>query len=101
MEQEIDFLIQSVADSGCTFERNGKEHNAVDARDHLQMKRKRGRKYYKSTEQFIDRIASKSSWSGKAYHIKCPDQDARTAADWFTELLVRYRDGDESIPGSE
>lgn len=93
MEREIDYLIDSVADSNCVFIRNGKEHDASDARDHLQMKRKRGRKYYKSTEQFIDRIASKSSWSGKPYRIKCPGDESRTAADWFTQLLVLYRDG--------
>ena len=40
------------------------------ARDHLQMKRERGKRYYDSTEEYIDRIASKSSWSGKPYKIQ-------------------------------
>ena len=91
MATEIDFLIQSVANSQCTFVRNGKEHSGADARDHLQLKRKNGKRYYKDTEQFIDRIASKSSWTGKDYLIKCPGKDTVTAREWFTRVLAEFR----------
>ena len=88
---EIDFLINAVSESGCKFVRNGKEHTADEAVDHLQMKARRGKRYYDTTEEFIDRIASKSSWSGKQYLIQCDGEPAVTAAEWFTQVLVELR----------
>lgn len=93
LDEEIDFLIAAVADSTCTFIRNGREHDAAAASEHLQMKRERGRRYYDSTEQFIERIASKSSWSGKDYLIRCDDLTV-TANEWFSDRLAEYRGGD-------
>jgi len=91
MNAEIDHLLATVVDSGCIFIRNGSEHDAAAARDHLQMKRERGRRYYDSTEQFIERIASRSSWSGKDYRIRCGGASEVTARDWFTSVLADYR----------
>jgi hypothetical protein len=90
MDAEIDYLLANVASSSCTFIRNGKEHNASDARDHLQMKRRRGKRYFDSTEEFIERLASKSSWTGKPYRIRCGDEEIN-AGDWFTALLAERR----------
>jgi Family of unknown function (DUF5329) len=90
MDDEIDFLLASVAESGCIYIRNGKEHSGDAARDHLQMKRERGRKYYDTTEEFIERIASKSSWSGKPYRIRCGDTEEDAGA-WFTRTLESFR----------
>lgn len=98
MNVEIDYLLETVAESDCTFIRNGKEYAAIAARDHLQMKRERGRKYYESTEQFIDRIASKSSWSGKPYMIRCADTEI-TASEWFTRALADFRAKNGDIAG--
>ena len=91
MDDEIDFLLDAVATSGCTFIRNGREHDAEDARDHLQTKRRRGKRYFDSTEEFIERLASKSSMSGKPYMIRCGGADAVAARDWFTALLDEHR----------
>lgn len=90
MNTEIDFLLESVAGSDCTFIRNGDEHQAADARDHLQMKRRRGKRFFDSTEEFIERLASKSSWSGKPYRIRCGGEEVN-AGDWFTALLTEHR----------
>lgn len=89
-EAEIDYLIETVAESDCTFIRNGKEHDADDASDHLAMKRRRGKRYFDTADEFIERIASRSSWSGKPYRIRCENREV-DAADWFTELLGQYR----------
>ena len=97
VELEIDHLLNTVAASGCIFIRNGKEHAAEDARDHLAMKRKRGKRYYSSTEEFIERLASSSSWSGKPYHIRCGDSE-RPAQDWFTAVLEEYRATSTQLP---
>ncbi len=97
MDAEIDHLLAAVADSGCVFIRNGKEHDARAARDHLQMKRRRGRRYYDDTEEFIERIASKSSMSRKAYRIRC-GADETTAAEWFNAVLADYRAEQSELP---
>ena len=91
MVVEVNYLINAVSESGCNFVRNGKEHTASEAVDHLQMKARRGKRYYDTADEFIDRIASKSSWSGKPYLIQCDGQPAVTASDWFTRVLTKYR----------
>lgn len=92
MDVEIDFLLATVAGSDCVFIRNGKEYDGEDAQKHLQMKRERGRKHYDNSEEFIERIASQSSWSGKPYRIRC-GADEENAGDWFTSLLEAFREG--------
>ena len=91
MDSEIDFLLDSVVTSDCVFIRNGKKHDAMAARKHLQLKRKRGKRYFSSAEEFIERLASKSSWSGDAYLIQCGSEPQKSANDWFTALLLKYR----------
>ncbi len=93
MDTEIDYLVRAVAESSCTFIRNGKEHDAKAASEHLQMKRQRGKRHYDTTELFIERIASRSSWTGKDYHIHCPDGETQTANEWFKSRLAEYRAG--------
>jgi len=95
---EVGYLIDTVAESGCNFVRNGKEHTASEAADHLQMKARKGKRYYDTAEEFIDRIASKSSWSGKPYLIQCADRPAVEAGNWFTRALAEYR---TSTPGTD
>jgi hypothetical protein len=38
----------------------------------------------------VERIASKSSWSGKEYRIRC-DETTSTAKEWFSVKLAEYR----------
>ena len=70
-ETEIRSLIQAVAESGCEFDRNGSLHSAEAAAEHLELKYARGKRYADSAEAFIERLASKSSWSGKPYQMIC------------------------------
>ena len=88
---EIDRMLQQVQASDCIFIRNGSEHDAEDAADHLRLKLKRGKKYVNTTEQFIDRLASESSWTGKPYTIRCPDQDEELTGAWLHRLLDSIR----------
>lgn len=100
---EVNHLISAVSESGCEFVRNGKTHTAGEAVGHLQMKAKRGKRYYDTADEFIERIASKSSWTGKPYMIQCVGKPAATAADWFTSVLTEYRaqDGDAVASNNE
>jgi len=91
MNAEIDYLLDTVVTSSCTFIRNGKEHEPEAAKDHLSMKRRRGKKYYSNAEEFIENLASSSSWSGKPYHIRCGDEEQQLAKVWFSAVLDQYR----------
>lgn len=91
VRDEINNLIQVVADSGCVFIRNGDEHDSANAADHLKLKLRRGKRYASSTEKFIDRLASESSWSGDPYFIVCNDV-RRTANNWLHAALNDLRE---------
>ncbi len=89
--REIQLLIQAVDQSGCTFHRNGKTHTAQEGADHLRLKLKRGGKYADTAEHFITRLASKSSWSGKAYLIESADGKKQPMQVWLEAELTRIR----------
>ena len=89
-DTEIRALIQAVAESDCEFSRNGSLHSAEAAAEHLQLKYSRGKRYANSAEAFIDRLASKSSWSGKPYQMTC-DGETQPAGDWLTATLIALR----------
>lgn len=91
-ETEIEHLIDAIGESGCTFIRNGSSHDADDAAAHLRMKYRRGRRYASTAELFIERLASKSSMSGKPYQIKCQDKEAVPSGEWLTARLHEFRE---------
>jgi len=70
-EQKIDHLILFIRNlKGATFIRNGSEHSASAAADHLQMKREKAGTRIKTAKDFIDKVATKSSISGEYYMIR-------------------------------
>jgi len=88
--QEVEYLLEFVAGSGCTFVRNGDDHDSADAADHLRLKYGRGKRYVDSAEQFIDRLATASSWSGDPYTVTCEGK-TQTSAQWLHRALAEYR----------
>jgi hypothetical protein len=90
-ETEIQYLLESIGQSQCVFVRNGETHVATEAESHLRMKYRNGKFWVNSAEQFIKRIASKSSWSGDPYYIDCPDTDRRLSGDWLLAKLAAHR----------
>ncbi len=90
---EIEYLLDWVRVSGCTFVRNGDDHAPAAAADHLAMKYRRARRWVDSAEMFIERIASKSSMSGRAYTVRCADTGEQRAGDWLRGALADYRRG--------
>lgn len=91
VDREIDHLLDTVASSDCVFIRNGKEHRPEAAKDHLNLKRRRGAKYFSTADEFIERLASSSSWSGKSYYIRCGSEEKQLASTWFNAVLAEYR----------
>lgn len=92
---EIAHLFTVLEASNCQFYRNGSWHVAKDASLHLQSKYKylQDKDLVPSAEKFIERAATQSSMSGKAYQIKCADNVVQPSAPWFQAALVKYRSG--------
>ena len=91
-EAEIEYLIQTVADSGCIFNRNGSDHDSAAAADHMRRKYGHGKRYVNSAEQFIDRLATESSWTGRPYTITC-DGVTEPSGEWLHRALQEHRAG--------
>ena len=90
---EIAHLFTALETSNCQFNRNGTWYGAKEASAHLQTKYKylQDKDLVPSTEKFIERAATESSFSGKAYQIKCANIAAQPSAPWFQTLLQKYR----------
>ena len=88
--QEIQHLFDFIVKSDCIFIRNNTEYTASKARDHMQKKYDYARRWIGNTEQFINRIASKSSMSGKRYQVRCQKQ-LLYSDNWLQQELQRYR----------
>lgn len=89
--EEIEYLLSYLAESGCVFIRNGDEHDSNKARDHLEMKYNHGKKRIKTAEKFIHKVASKSSLSQKLYLVRCGKEEAVPAKNWLMDALAAHR----------
>lgn len=94
-EREIGALISALGTSACKFERNGTWHDASAAQAHLRKKyaylHKRG--LAPDAEAFIERAASTSSLSGKAYRVRCGAAAPVASAAWLRARLDAIRRG--------
>jgi hypothetical protein len=94
-QEKIDQLLLRIEKSSGVFIRNGKEHSAKDASEHLRSKLNRAQKMFwfmgpkkdVSALEFIEKIASESSNSGKPYQIKFGPDQLRPTKDWLGEQL--------------
>jgi hypothetical protein len=57
----------------------------------LRLKSRRGKSYYSTSEQFIDRLATESSWTGKPYSVQCPGVAPQSSNQWLHALLDDLR----------
>jgi hypothetical protein len=89
-DKEIAFLLSYIAESDCIFIRNGDEYQAKAASEHLEMKYNHVRNRIKSAENFIDKIATKSSFSGRPYEVLCNSARLPTKT-WLEEALAAHR----------
>lgn len=95
---EIDALLSTFQKSGCQFFRNGSWHTASEARAHLLRKLEylEGKNAVQSTEQFIERAASTSSFTGQPYLVKCGDTAAVKSKQWLSAQLKTIRSSGHS-----
>ncbi len=95
---EITHLLSVLEGSNCQFHRNGTWHSAKEASAHMQTKYKylQEKDLVPSAEKFIERAGTESSFSGKAYQIKCADNVVQASGPWFLAALVKFRSGVKS-----
>lgn len=97
LDATIAHLLDFVRTSDVVFIRNGKEHSAQEAVDHIEKKYNHYKKKINTPEDFIEKSATKSMMSGKLYEIRLKDGTVITCRDWLTAELARYRE----IPAAE
>ena len=85
--ERIEALIAAIGASGIVFIRNGTEHSASEAADHLRTKWSRAGDRVTTAESFIDVLGSTSSQSGEPYRVRLPDGTERDAGPWLHEQL--------------
>jgi hypothetical protein len=95
MDTEIQQLMRRVESSTCSFVRNGTAHTPADAREHMERKYEFVKSYVHTTEDFIEKAASKSSMTGDPYYVDCPDQKRVTTEAWLTDQLQQIRKTEE------
>jgi len=85
---KINHLIASVEGlQGATFIRNGSEHDARTASNHLRRKLKAMGDKVKTAEDFIEFCASKSSMTGEPYLIRLADGSIIKSELFFNDKL--------------
>ena len=90
---EVNFLLGYVEGSGCDFYRNGTWHDSKTGQAHLRDKYKYlvARNLVNTTEQFIERGATESSFSGQPYEVRCNGGATVTSSQWLRDELTHFR----------
>jgi hypothetical protein len=87
---KIQALIASVENlHGAVFIRNGSEYDGKAAADHLRQKLDYAGNRIKTAQQFIDKLASASSMTGKPYKIRYANGSTVDSAVYFHEQLMK------------
>jgi hypothetical protein len=89
---EIDHLLNFVINSSCKINRNGKIHEGSKATSHIQKKYEYFKDDIKTTEQFIELSATKSTMSGNYYIVICGDNKPFKTKVWLLKELKSYRE---------
>jgi len=105
--EKIEILINKIENSNFTFIRNNKNHTAKEAARHLRMKLKNAqeswfapKKSQWSARMFIERIASKSSFTGNKYVIKLKSNETIYSKDWLFQSLAHIEEENKIVDNS-
>ena len=90
VDAEIAALLTRLQTSGCEFNRNGIWYGADEAKAHLLLKIGAAGTF-RSTEQFIERVASTSSMSGQPYLVRCEISAPVRSDQWLSARLKEVR----------
>ena len=93
--EKIDWLINQVKMSDISFLRNGDVHTSKEAAKHLRFKLTSAKKMFWffgpeknfKVQEFIDKIASKSSSTGNEYKVRLKDGTVITTKKWMDNKM--------------
>lgn len=88
---EVNHLLAYVKNSGCIINRNGSDHAAEKGVSHIESKYDYFRDDIKSTEDFIQYSATKSTMSGDYYTVTCPGENTIRTQGWLLTELKSFR----------
>ena len=90
---EVNFLLGYIEGSRCLFYRNGTWHDSMTAQAHIRDKYNylAAGNRINTTEDFIERAATESSFSGQPYMVKCNGVTTVTSNQWLRNELARFR----------
>lgn len=92
-DEKILKLYDAILNAEAVFIRNGSEHTAREAVDHLKMKRDYAGDRIKTARQFINYLATKSSISGSLYYVKLTDGSKVPSGQWLHARLRKIESG--------
>jgi predicted RND superfamily exporter protein len=88
-KEKIEYLINQLESmKDATFIRNDKEYDARTAALFLRRKWQMNKDKVRTSEDFIERVASRSSTTGKSYRIKLKDGREIECGDYLREMLI-------------
>ena len=88
--EEIASLLLFIEQSECTFIRNGKHYDSLEAREHIEKKYAYYKERINTAEDFILYSATKSSITGEPYRVICKGVNMITS-DWLKAELTQLR----------
>ena len=99
--QKIEMLIKHVGELKDTvFIRNGKEHDAKAAAEHLRKKWDYAKKEIKTAREFVEKIATKSYLGGEFYRIRFKDGREVKSGEYLLERLKEIENPPKPSGGS-
>ena len=97
-QAEVQHLLDFVAQSDCSFLRNGEAHSGPDAAEHMRRKFEHFADRIDSAESFIESCGTKSLVSGKAYTVNCPGRPVQQTRRWLEDELEAFRSAGAASP---
>ncbi|MFC3191237.1 YfeK family protein [Pseudocitrobacter faecalis] len=95
-EARINAMLEALSkQKELVFVRNGDEHTCDEAVSHLKLKLGNTRNRIDTAEQFIDKVASSSSITGKPYIVKIPGKSDENAQPFLHALIAQT---DKTVP---
>ena len=93
VQREVNFLLSYIGSSGCEFYRNGTWSDSKTAQTHLRDKYNYlvAGNQINTTEDFIEKAATKSSLSGQSYKVRCNGSATVSSKQWLRDELTRIR----------
>jgi hypothetical protein len=102
-QDRIEALLARLERAAVSFEREGESGSGAEAAAHLRRKLRAAAAGNLTVQDFIDRIGSRSSTTGKPYHVRAADGSRVEAREWLTaelEAIEREEAAAASRPAS-